>query len=198
MPPWVAQLATEPGPVDATISNDELQLEDLRLVDLVAAVEDVVERPEIINVKLENADIAGFTAREGRAERVLVSGGRFRGVTWAGGILQDVIVDSAACADISFRFSTLRRVTFRNCELPGADFTEVTFDQVRFEDCVLAGAQLHRAKIKSLRIEGCDMTGATGVEALSGASITPDDLLQLAPSLAAALGIIVEPITARD
>ena len=190
--PWIAQLPTEAAVGAPRVTDDGLLLEDLRLVDLVESVQDVIDRPEIVNVRLENADVAGFTAREGRAERVLVSGGRLRGVTWAGGMLQDVVFDGVTASEISFRFSTLRRVTFRNCEMPGADFSEVAFDHVRFEACVLTGAQLHRAKVKSLRIEGCDLTGATGVEALAGASVAPDDLMQLAPSLAAALGITVE------
>jgi len=63
---------------------------------------------------------------------------------------------------------------------------------VRLERCVLTGARFHRAKVKELRIEGCDLTGCSGAEALAGASVHPDDLAQLAPSLAAAVGIRLE------
>ena len=94
-------------------------------------------------------------------------------------------------SEVSLRFSTLRRVTLRDCALQGLDFTETKFEEVRFERCDLIGAQFNGAKVQSLRIEGCDLAGATGVAALAGASIHPDDLLALAPSLAEAVGMTV-------
>ncbi|HET7309824.1 MAG TPA: pentapeptide repeat-containing protein [Mycobacteriales bacterium] len=191
---WTARL---PG-ADAAVGEfppwdpeDQLELRDLRVVDTSAVSGEVAERPELVNVVLDRCDIAGFSGRDGRADRVVVTGSRLRGVTWVNGVVQDVLLDGVTGEEVSLRFSTLRRLTLRDCVLPGLDFTEVTFDDVRLERCALQGAQFNGAKVKSLRIEGCDLSGATGVAALTGASVHPDDLLALAPSLAEAVGMRV-------
>lgn len=192
--PWTSRLPHGDAAVDRFPECDPLdplELTDLRVVGASAVADELAERPELVNVVLERCDIAGFTGRDGRAERVVIRGSRLRGVTWVNGVLQDVELEGVTGDDVSLRFSTLRRVTMRDCTLPGLDLTETTLDDVRLEGCSLPRAQLHGATVKSLRIEGCDLTGVTGAGALSGASIHPDDLLALAPSLADALGLTV-------
>jgi uncharacterized protein YjbI with pentapeptide repeats len=191
-PAWVGQLPRASVQDFPALDDDVLDLREVRVVDASASASDVLENAEIVNVAMERCDVAGVVAHNGRMDRVLISSSRLRGVTWAAGMVQDVLVDATTGGDLSLRFSTLRRVTFRDCVLPELDFAEVTFDQVRLERCVLSGARFHRAKVKSLRIQGCDLTGCTGAEALTGASVDPGDLVQLAPSLAAALGITLD------
>jgi uncharacterized protein YjbI with pentapeptide repeats len=192
--PWISRL---PPPADATSEfpacdpDDQLELHGVRVADATSSTSEVCERPEIVNVALDRCDIAGFTGREGRAERVHISGSRLRGVTWVNGVLQDVVLEGVIGDEVSLRFSTLRRVTLRDCTLPGLDLTEAKLDDVRLERCSLPGAQFNSARVKGLRIEGCDLSGASGAAALAGASIHPDDLLTLAPSLAEAIGMTV-------
>lgn len=172
--------------------DDQFELIESRIVGASSATAAFHERPEIVNVALDRCDVTGFGATAGRADRVQITDSRLRAFTWANGMVQDVELSGVAGAEVTFRFSTLRRVTFRDCELPGLDFTEVTFDDVRLERCNLAGAQFDKARVKALRIEGCDLTGCSGAGALGGASVHPDDLIALAPSMAGALGIKVE------
>jgi uncharacterized protein YjbI with pentapeptide repeats len=192
---WLERLPGEAEALDAFPSSqgdDALELRDTSVAGATLSLADAVDKPELVNVRLQGCDVAGFVALSGRADRVLVQAGRLRGVAWTGGLVRDAELRNVVASDLSFRFSTLRRVVFRDCELPGLDLTEVVLDDVRFERCLLSGAQFHRAQVKSLRIEGCDLTGAQGVEALAGAAIHPDDLLALAPSMAVALGITLE------
>ena len=191
---WITRLPGE----DAAVSDfperdplDQLDLRDVRIAGASAVSDELAERPELVNVVLERCDIAGFTGRDGRAERVVINESRLRGVTWVNGVLQDVVLEGVTGEEVSLRFSTLRRVTLRDCTLPGLDLTEAKLDAVRLERCSLPRAQFNGAKVKSLRIEGCDLSGAAGAAALAGASIHPDDLLTLAPSLAEALGMTV-------
>ena len=187
-------------PADARATNrfprvvdaDGLELHDVRVVGASAALADVYERPELVNVALESCDIAGFVGRDGRGSRVLVEDSRLRGASWIAGLVQDAALERVTGSDVSFRFSTLRRVVLRECVIDRLDLSEVTLDDVRLEHCVLRGANLHRAKVSRLRIEHCDLTGCTGAEALAGASVHPDDILALGPSLADALGLTIE------
>lgn len=168
-----------------------VELTDVRITGASFAGALVVERPELVNVAIEACDVAGFVGRGGRASCVRVAETRLRGVHWTGAVIQDVVLDRASGSDVALRFSTLRRVRFRECVIESVDLAEATLDDVRFEGCVLRGAVFRGAHVNRLRIERCDLAGCTGAEALAGASVHPDDLLTLGPSLAAALGLRV-------
>jgi len=173
-------------------TDEAFELQDLYVDGASAASVETFEKPEIVNVAMHRCDIAGFVAQGGRGSRVLLAECRLRGVSWAGATIQDAVVRDVRGADFSLRFSTLRRVVFNDCDIQNLDLSEVTFDDVLLQRCVLRGAEFHRARVKQLRIEGCDLSGCTGAESLGGASVHPDDLLNLAPSLATALGLRVE------
>lgn len=193
-PKWLAALPAADAAVEAfpECVDGELDLHRLRVVGATVASAVVVDRPELVDVALLRCDVAGFVGRNGRAARVLVEDSRLRGVTWANGVVEDVLFERVTAADLSLRFSKLRRVVFRDCQLPELDLTEAGCDDVRFERCDLRAAKFHHARVGALRLEGCDLTGCTGAEALRGASVHGDDLMTLAPSLAAALDITVE------
>jgi uncharacterized protein YjbI with pentapeptide repeats len=193
-PNWLTTLPGDDTVADdfPSCEDDFFELHDVRVVGASTVAVADPERPEVINVALARCDIVGFTGTRGRAARVLIEQSRLRAVTWVGGMVEDAILDGVTGADVSFRFSTLRRVVLRDCVLPGLDFTETVFDDVRLERCDLAGARFDRAKVSRLRIEGCDLTRCSGAGYLAGASVHPDDLITLGPSLAEALGIYVE------
>lgn len=199
MPPsWIAQLPAVEAAVSAfplCADGEPFELCDLRVADAAGGSLQVLSRPELVNVALDRCDVAGFVAREGRAARLALAQSRVRGLSWVAGIVQDAVLDGVTGTDVSLRFSQLRRVLFRDCALPGIDLTEVSFDAVRFERCDLRGAQFDGVRVRELRIEHCDLAGASGISALAGASVHPDDLVSVTTALAEALGLIVESET---
>ncbi|HEU4702050.1 MAG TPA: pentapeptide repeat-containing protein, partial [Conexibacter sp.] len=58
-----------------------------------------------------------------------------------------------------------------------------------FLGCDLSECDLTDARLRRCELRGCELAGLHGVERLRGAGVTWDDLLELAPALAAALGI---------
>jgi uncharacterized protein YjbI with pentapeptide repeats len=54
---------------------------------------------------------------------------------------------------------------------------------------VLRGATFSGCTIERVQFEGCDLTGLVGVEALRGARMPWNDILENAPLFAQALGI---------
>ena len=153
---------------------------------------ELVANSEVVDVTFEDCDVVGVLADGSRLDRVTVTGSRLRGVTWAGGVIRDVTLELVNGTDLSCRFSTLRVVTFRDCQLPEADFTEAEFDQVLFERCDLRAAKFDHAKVNKVRIAGCNLAGASGATDLRGASMELDDVLSLGPSLAKEIGITIE------
>lgn len=174
------------------MSEEPLDLHDRSYVNERLGPADLVTNSEVVDVALEDCDIIGVLAQKSRLERVTISASRLRGITWAAGVIRGVTLDAVNGTDISARFSTLRIVTLRDCQLPEVDFTEAEFDQVLFERCDLRGARFDHAKVKSLRITGCNLAGASGAIDLRGAAMDLDDVLSLAPNLAKEIGITIQ------
>lgn len=174
------------------VTDEPLDLHDRSFVNERLGPADLVTNSEIVEVGLEDCDVIGVIAQKSRLERVTITGSRLRGVTWAAGVIRGLTLDLVNGTDLSCRFSTLRVVTIRDCQLPEADFTEVEFDQVLFERCDLRGAKFDHAKVKKLRMTGCNLAGVSGAVDLRGASMELDDVLSLGPSLAREIGITIE------
>lgn len=179
------------GPLPA-LDADEPALRDIRIAGERLTPGESLDGLEVTDVVLDGCDVAGLVCTGGRASGLRLTGGRIRGITWARGLFRDVLLDNVTGYDVSVRFSTLRRVEFRDCMLPGLDLTETTGERVRFVRCDLSRAKFDHARIQGLRIAGCTLAGATGLDALRGASVHPDDVGWMALGLARAIGIAVE------
>jgi len=150
-----------------------------------------LDRPEAVDLTLDNCDLAGVTSTGGSFRRVTVRRTRLRDCTFGGGIVQDVAVEACTGERLSARFSTLQRVVVEDSRLPGFDLYGATLDKVVFRDCDLTGAAFDGVTVKELRLERCTLTGITGVTSLRGAEVDFDDLMTLAPSMAKELGLKV-------
>jgi uncharacterized protein YjbI with pentapeptide repeats len=125
---------------------------------------------------------------------------------------QDVTFLGGVLAGPHLHGAELARVVFQGCKLDAVNFRDARLSDVRFDDCLLrdvdfAGAELRRVAFPGSRLSGVNLSRVTldkvdlrgaelgltgGAECLRGATISPAQLLDLAPLLAASLGITVE------
>jgi uncharacterized protein YjbI with pentapeptide repeats len=138
---------------------------------------------------LRNPNLANATIRGGTQSRVLVEGGRLTGIQVAEAELRDVVWRGCGADMAAFRHTRLAHVTFEDCNLREADFTGLRGVHVRFHDCDLRGAGFRHAELAACELRRCRLDGIEGVEGLRGAAIELDELVDLAPALARALGI---------
>lgn len=185
--------ATPPNLSATEPSGDELVLDDgdasNQWLSGVRVLQLDLDRPQLVDLRFDECDLSAIEATGFGMRRIAMRGSRLRGVALSKGQFDDGLLVDCTTDEFSMRFSTLRNVTFRNCDLTGADFYQATFDHVTFEDCRLRTARFHAATIKCLRITGCDLSGLAGALDLKGAQIAVDDLQSLAPSLAGEAGI---------
>ncbi len=176
-----------------TPSGDGLILDDgdasKQWVSGVRVLELDLDRPQLVDLRFDDCDLSGLVATGFGMRRVAMKGTRLRGVSLVKGQYDDGLLEECITDEFSMRFSRLRNVTFRDCDLTGADFSQATFEHVTFESCRLRSARFHAATIKCLRISGCDMSGLAGALDLKGAVVDLGDLPSLAPSLAGEVGI---------
>jgi uncharacterized protein YjbI with pentapeptide repeats len=127
-------------------------------------------------------------------------------------IWRDVTFTGAVLAGVEVFGSQLRRVTFDRCKLDSVNFRDADLTDVTFDGCVLhevdfGGARLTRTAFPRSRLVGTRLTRVTldrvdlrGAElgltvdalALRGAIVTTAQLIDMAPVLAEAIGIVVD------
>jgi uncharacterized protein YjbI with pentapeptide repeats len=183
-PPQISHAA----PSAELIGGCDEEVNDLWLAD-ARVLELDLDRPELVDVRLNDCDVSGIVAQDFIARRVELTNTRLRGVTFASGQYDDGLLVDCNAHELSLRFTRLRRVVFRNCDLSGADFYNATFDHVTIDDCDLQRAHFDNATVDCLAITNCNLAGVTGAFGLRGARLDASDLPALAVSLAREAGI---------
>jgi uncharacterized protein YjbI with pentapeptide repeats len=120
---------------------------------------------------------------DGRPSRQLT------GASLAESRLTDVLFEDCRVDLAAFTGATLERVTFEACRMTQSDLQEVAGESVRLRACDLSECDLTSARFKRSELRRCELDGLRGIERLRGVGVAWEDLVGLAPALAAALGI---------
>ncbi|MEZ0492929.1 pentapeptide repeat-containing protein [Kineococcus sp. TBRC 1896] len=131
---------------------------------------------------------------------------------WRAGTWRETVLEGCRIGALDLSSATWNRVLVRGgrvdfANLRGAELVDVTFDGVDLRDVDLGSARLLRVRFTGCRIGRLDVSGARleavdlrgsditdgldGVGDLRGAIVGPGQLLQLAPSFAEHLGVLV-------
>jgi uncharacterized protein YjbI with pentapeptide repeats len=118
---------------------------------------------------------------------------RLGGTQLHGAVLERVVVRGGKLDYLNLREARLRDVVFDSCVLVEPDFAGASLERVEFVDCALKGADFGGAALADVDLRGAvPLEIVRGLDRLSGAVISTGQLLDLAPFLAAELGIRVE------
>jgi uncharacterized protein YjbI with pentapeptide repeats len=153
-----------------------------------AAVSDVALRG-LEDVALEGCDLANMWARGAALRRCELRGCRLTGAFLAEAHLTDVLFVDCRLDLTALTAGKLERVTFERCRMTQCDLQETGCNAVRLLACDLTEADLTDARLQRCELHRCELRGLHPVERIRGAGIELNDLIGLAPALAAALGI---------
>lgn len=157
-----------------------------------------IDRLRLADTVVEDCELSGAVLTRLAAVRVEFRRCRLSGLQAAGAVFKDV--------------------RFVDCKLDGANFRMTSWEQSAFDGCPLDGADFGSARLRSVRLNGCDLTGADftkilvddvslhrstleslrGADGLRGAVVGTDQVLPLALSVFAALGIRVDDTADPD
>lgn len=138
---------------------------------------------------VSDLDCANQQARGLVLRRVELRQCRLTGAELAEGTLSDVTFTECRLDLVGLRMARLERVVFRDCRMTECDLYESSLTDVLFERCELRQARFSSARLKRVELRGCDLAGLLGVEALRGARLPWNDVLENAPLFATALGL---------
>jgi len=144
---------------------------------------------DLADVVVDGADWSNERARGVALKRVELRGCRLTGVELAESVLLDVTFSDCRLDLAGLRLARLERVVFRDCRLEESDLYEASLKDVLLERCTLREAALDGVRVQRVELRGCDLTGVRGIEALRGARVAWDDVVQNAPVFALGLGL---------
>ncbi|QLY33908.1 pentapeptide repeat-containing protein [Nocardia huaxiensis] len=119
--------------------------------------------------------------------------GAMSGLDLGGADLRRVRFEGCKLDSVNFRTATLQQVSFVDCVLRHVDFGDARLTGVSFDGSTINRLVMNRARLAKTDFRGAvEIDIAEGIDGMKGAKINPRQLLSLAPTFAAALGITVE------
>ncbi|WP_394814509.1 pentapeptide repeat-containing protein [Streptomyces chisholmiae] len=159
----------------------------------------VLDRAELRGARLldsllQEVRAVGVELFDAELRDVEISDARLGGAQCGGASLTRVLVRGGKLDYLNLRQARLVDVTFEGCVLVEPDFAGARLERVSFDDCELRAPDLTGATLRDVDLRGVSsFEPGRGVDRLAGAVISPGQLVELAPLLAAQLGVRVLP-----
>ena len=106
--------------------------------------------------------------------------------------LESVLIEDCRLGFANLAGTTLRDVLIRSTRIDELDLSGIEAERVRFEDCQVGTLRLRGGSLSDVDLRGLEMRVVSGVSSLAGATISGEQLTELAPLLAQHLGLRVE------
>ena len=152
----------------------------------------VLEQLQIMDCRLENCDLTAAKLAASSWRRIEIRGSRCSGIQMQTSVLKDVYFKGCKLDLANLRFSKLENVIFEDCIVSELDMYSATLKDVSFINCDIDQVEFSDAKLTRVDISQSHIVSLNGVRSLAGLHISSEQLIQIAPILAANLGIIVK------
>ena len=167
----------------------------------------VLNDSKLLKCDLSGAKIDSLQLQDCLFERCTMVASKFANSSW-----HAIEVIDGRCSGIQLQTSRLKNVLFKNCKLDFANLRFARLENVIFESCVITELDLYNAELKHVAFVDCaieevefsasklkhvDLSESTivsvrGLQGLKGATIAPEQLIQLAPYMAQEIGLIIK------
>ncbi|KAB8167305.1 pentapeptide repeat-containing protein [Streptomyces sp. 3MP-14] len=156
--------------------------------------EAVLKGARLLDSLLAEVRGVGVDLMDAELRDVEISDARLGGAQCGGASLTRVLVRGGKIDYLNLRQARLVDVVFEGCVLVEPDFGGARLERVSFDDCELRGPDLTGATLRDVDLRAVSaFEPGRGIDRLAGAVISPAQLVELAPLLAAQLGVRVLP-----
>ncbi len=177
--------------LDTMFWTGRRRLGSSRVVDLV--VRDWRARAaSLVDSVVERADVVALSAAESGWWNVEVLQSRIGSAELYDAALRNVHFVRCKLGYLNLRGANLTDVAFTDCVIEDLDLMRATATRVSFSGTRVSRLELSGSKLEDVDLRGASLADIGSLEGLRGATITLDQLLEIAPALAERLGIKVE------
>jgi uncharacterized protein YjbI with pentapeptide repeats len=146
----------------------------------------------IVDSVLERVDVVALSAVESGWWNAEVRQSRFGSAELYGSVLRNVDFVRCKLGYVNLRGASLTDVAFTDCIIEDLDLMRASATRVAFSGTRIARLELSGSKLEDVDLRGARLADIGSLEGLRGATITLEQLLEIAPALAESLGIKVE------
>lgn len=193
----LARVAMSEDELDGVeITGETLGSETLKALSMTGSA---VNRTDFSGVEIHSFDTkdvvftdCNFTAAklsEANIHTTELRGSRCTGAQFNTALIKNVSFIDCKLDLTNFRMAKLTNVLFENCVITDMDFYGAELTSIKFDGCDIDGVQFSNSKMVLVDLTGSTITSVKGVSGLKGAKISPDQLVRLAPYLAAEFGL---------
>ena len=150
-----------------------------------------MRRARIVDCLLADAHGASVDFADSTWRDCHVTGGRLGAMALPGAMWTGVRLRGVKLGFIDLAGARLEDVVFEECEIGGLDARAAQLRSVVFVDCTVGELNVAEATLSKVDLSGASLRALIGIESLRGAIIGHAQLLDLAPLLAAQLGVEV-------
>jgi uncharacterized protein YjbI with pentapeptide repeats len=140
----------------------------------------------LADINATSLDLSDSTWRDAE-----ITGGRLGAVAGPRATWTNVRLRGTKLGFVDLAGARLEDVLFERCEIGSLDVRSARLHDVAFVDCTVDELTVAGAELSRVDLSGARLRSLVGVESLRGAIIGADQLIDLAPLLAAGLGIQV-------
>lgn len=160
---------------------------------IAASVLDDVDlsRAQLADCALEDLRAHTLGAIDSSWRDVAIRGCRFGAVSAYGAQLTRVRLTGGKVDYLNLRDATLTDVVLADVAIGELDLIGARLTRVSLENCRVGQLDVTRATLDRVDLRGADLAGLRGLAHLRGATITPEQLVELAPAMAAHLGLTI-------
>lgn len=166
-----------------TLNDCELLDWDLRDTTLTGAA--------VLDCVITGLFATSLVAPQSTFRQVRIDGAKIGSAELFDARLRSAIFTDSRLGYVNLRGAGLTDVVFRGCVLDGIDLGGATATRVAFEDCRVGDLDVTGAALSDIDLRGLQIGQIRGVEGLAGATLTPVQIMELAPYFAAHLGVRV-------
>jgi uncharacterized protein YjbI with pentapeptide repeats len=151
----------------------------------------LMRRTRVVDCLLSDLQAVSLDVAESVWRDSLVTGGRLGVLTAPRAKWSRVRVRGAKLDFVNLRGSQLQDVVFESCVIAEIDFADARLTGVSFLDCKVDDLNVQGGALSRVDLSGATLQTVRGLGGLRGAIVSQDQLLDLAPLLAAHLGLEV-------
>lgn len=183
------------GLVDLTLDDLDLESSSIIICSLsgIRSAETNLQYATLAESVLDRLDLPVVRGMRGRWRDVEIRGTRLGAAELFGSAWDSVHLVGCKLGYVNLRGAELRDVVFTDCTVDELDLGQATLERVAFRETRVARLDLQGATLKHVDLRGAELREIGGVASMSGATISEQQLVDLAPLLAAERGILVAP-----